>query len=346
MISTSLLLFASIASHGGGTSNGFLGLSVEQVLQHPDSASLAGFETIRLYANLEDGGSITSVYGNASGNLTISLSEGAFYQSPFGGPTSQDIDYIVLPFSPDLEWDSYVTIGCINTDGDPFDSNNLGYVGVNWTQFDPLGGSLFVDNGAWFSITSPQTREINGKVFLGQFTIPVGATFDAVINLQGRNVADEVWNYIGASAQYTSSSVNVICIGNANSTGAGASLTASGSFEVVNNDTTLELTGLPSNQAVLLVNSRETILVANPGGSQGDLCIGSLAMGRHVNDILDSGASGAASLALDLANVPTNLGRTAVLAGEIWYWQAWYRDVDGGGAPTSNFSSAISVTFD
>ena len=106
---------------------------------------------------------------------------------------------------------------------------------------------------------------------------------------------------------------------------------------VADNDTTLTLANLPSNQTVLAVNSRETILVANPGGSQGDLCIGSLAMGRHVNDILNSGASGTASLALDLANVPTNLGRTAVLAGDTWYWQAWYRDVDGGGAPTSNF---------
>ncbi|MDC0585095.1 VCBS repeat-containing protein [Planctomycetota bacterium] len=140
-------------------------------------------------------------------------------------------------------------------------------------------------------------------------------------------------------------SVNVVCVGNVNSTGAGASLMASGSFEVVNNDTTLNASDLPLNQTVLFVNSRETILVANPGGSQGDLCIGSFSLGRHMNDIRDSGATGTASLALDLANVPTNLGRTAVVAGETWYWQAWYRDVDGGGAPTSNLSSAISVTF-
>ena len=64
-----------------------------------------------------------------------------------------------------------------------------------------------------------------------------------------------------------------------------------------------------------------------------------------MNDVLDSGATGAASLTLDLANVPTNLGRTAVLAGETWYWQAWYRDVDGGGTPTSNLSSAVGVTL-
>ena len=64
-----------------------------------------------------------------------------------------------------------------------------------------------------------------------------------------------------------------------------------------------------------------------------------------MNDVLNSGGTGTASLTLDLANVPTNLGRTAVVAGETWYWQAWYRDVDGGGAPTSNLSSAVGVTF-
>ncbi len=138
---------------------------------------------------------------------------------------------------------------------------------------------------------------------------------------------------------------SIVCPGNANSTGVGAVLRACGSLAVADNDTTLEVSGLPQNKNVLFVNSRETILVANPGGSQGNLCIGSLALGRHVNDIVDSGLAGTVSLALDLANVPTNLGRTAVVAGETWYWQAWYRDIEGGGAATSNLSSAVGVTF-
>ena len=138
---------------------------------------------------------------------------------------------------------------------------------------------------------------------------------------------------------------SIVCAGNANSTGVGAVLRACGSALAADNAVNLELTDLPLNQTVLFVNSRETILVANPGGSQGDLCIGSFSLGRHVNDIRDSGATGTASLALDLANVPTNLGRTAVVAGETWYWQAWYRDIEGGGAATSNLSSAVGVTF-
>ena len=38
-------------------------------------------------------------------------------------------------------------------------------------------------------------------------------------------------------------------------------------------------------------------------------------------------------------------GRPLGLSDETWSRQAWYRDVDGGGAPTSNLSSAVSVTF-
>ena len=108
---------------------------------------------------------------------------------------------------------------------------------------------------------------------------------------------------------------------------------------------TLYLSDLPQNQSALLFNSPERFFVPNPGGSQGDLCIGSTDLGRHMNDILSSGATGTASLVLDLTSIPTANGLTSVIAGETRYWQAWYRDVDGTGAPTSNFSSAIGVTF-
>ncbi|MEC8512101.1 MAG: hypothetical protein VX015_08145 [Planctomycetota bacterium] len=136
-----------------------------------------------------------------------------------------------------------------------------------------------------------------------------------------------------------------VCEGNVNSTGVGAILRACGSDLVADNATTLEVTDLPANQNVLFVNSRETILVTNPGGSQGDLCIGSFALGRHLGAIANSGASGTAALGLNLANIPTNAGFTAVAAGETWYWQAWYRDLESSGAPTSNLSSAVGVTF-
>ncbi|MEE2938925.1 MAG: hypothetical protein VX460_00940 [Planctomycetota bacterium] len=138
---------------------------------------------------------------------------------------------------------------------------------------------------------------------------------------------------------------SIVCHGNPNSTGVGAILKASGSPVVAENDLTLNVSHLPRHQFLMFVNSRETIFVASPGGSEGDLCIGSLTLCRHVNDIVNSGPTGTVSLALDLANMPTNTGRTAVVAGETWYWQGWYRDIGYGGVPTSNLSSAIGVTF-
>ncbi len=85
--------------------------------------------------------------------------------------------------------------------------------------------------------------------------------------------------------------------------------------------------------------------VANPAGSQGVLCLGG-AIGRFVGpgQILNSGASSQFRLRHDLTNHPTPSGLIQVQAGETWNFQAWYRDVVGGGA-TSNFSDGLSLTF-
>ena len=225
-------------------------------------------------------------------------------------------------------WFSYTAIGDCSVTIDLFGSS-----------YDTAAAVYSGDCGA---LTQVDCNDDGGAVKTGTSFLSFTAT-------AGTTYLIQVGGFSGASGDgvinVTEGVGSLVCAGNANSTGVGAVLRACGSSLVADNAVNLELTDLPLNQTVLFVNSRETILVANPGGSQGDLCIGSLALGRHVNDVLDSGATGAASLTLDLANVPTNLGRTAVLAGETWYWQAWYRDVDGGGTPTSNLSSAVGVTF-
>lgn len=139
---------------------------------------------------------------------------------------------------------------------------------------------------------------------------------------------------------------SIVCIGEINSTGNGAALKMSGSTNVADNDLTLNVSGLPMNENVLFLNSQEVNLVANPGGSAGDLCIASFTMGRHNGAVMNSGMGGTVALTLNLANIPQPNGFVAALAGETWYWQAWYRDVDGMGMPTSNFSSAVCITFE
>jgi hypothetical protein len=83
----------------------------------------------------------------------------------------------------------------------------------------------------------------------------------------------------------------------------------------------------------------------NPGGSQGNLCLGG-SIGRYVGpgQIQQSGSTGTVSLAIDLAQHPTPTGLVGVLPGETWNFQCWYRDAVGGMA-TSNFSDGYEVTF-
>ena len=47
---------------------------------------------------------------------------------------------------------------------------------------------------------------------------------------------------------------------------------------------------------------------------------------------------------VDTSQVPLPMGSTAILAGQTWNWQAWYRDVVNG-QNTSNFSDAVSIPF-
>lgn len=138
-----------------------------------------------------------------------------------------------------------------------------------------------------------------------------------------------------------------VCAGDANSTGMGATLTLEGSDLVADNDLTINVKGLPMDSMGFVITSQETNVVVNPGGSSGTLCIASFVIGRFNNDILDSGTTGTVTLSPDLTMFPTATlpGFEAVMAGETRYFQHWYRDVDGMGAPTSNFSSAQGLTF-
>ena len=135
------------------------------------------------------------------------------------------------------------------------------------------------------------------------------------------------------------------CSSNPNSTGAVATLSGAGSNLVSANDVRLLAGSLPTNAFGFFLASRTTGNVANPGGSQGVLCLGG-AIGRYVGpgQIQNSGASGTIGLVLNLGAVPQPTGPVAVAVGETWHFQAWYRDAVAGAA-TSNFTNGLSVGF-
>jgi hypothetical protein len=135
------------------------------------------------------------------------------------------------------------------------------------------------------------------------------------------------------------------CTANPNSTGQAGAISVMGSPSVVNDDVTLSVSNLPLNSFGYFLNSQSQGFVANPGGSQGNLCLGG-AIGRYVGagEIQTSGSTGSFDLALALPQTPTPMGFVPVQAGETWNFQSWYRDSVGGMA-VSNFTDGIALTF-
>ena len=104
--------------------------------------------TTDLFVVVGQGGRLDAVAG--TGELTKMLStSGDFYQNGYGGPTSADVNPAFYPIEPDLEWDSRVTIGAIDSTGNPYPENVLQNIGINWDEFE-AGGDMVADNGTWF----------------------------------------------------------------------------------------------------------------------------------------------------------------------------------------------------
>ena len=131
----------------------------------------------------------------------------------------------------------------------------------------------------------------------------------------------------------------IYCDANPNSTGIPAFVCGSGSTVVADNDLTLEAFHLPLNQFGYFLTSQTQGFVPNPGGSQGNLCLGGT-IGRFVQQVQNSGASGSFTIQVDLTTMPPPV-QPIVQPGDTWNFQCWYRDVGG----QNNFTNAVSVTF-
>lgn len=127
-----------------------------------------------------------------------------------------------------------------------------------------------------------------------------------------------------------------------NSTGFPGAISATGSIVAANNDVTLTASMLPTFSFGLFITSQTQGFVMNPGGSQGDLCVAGT-IGRFAQQIQSSGAQGVISIDTDLTALPQPNGTVAVMAGDTWNFQCWYRDANP--MTTSNFTDAISVDF-
>ena len=129
-----------------------------------------------------------------------------------------------------------------------------------------------------------------------------------------------------------------------NSSGAPAVLRAIGSAVVADDDLTLEASSMPLHTSGYMLASRDEGFAAQPGGSQGNLCLGGT-IARFRSQVMSSGAEGRFSILVDLSSIPIT-PPTAVLPGETWRFQCWFRDQLVLGVTSSNFTDAVRVTFE
>ncbi|MEZ6004838.1 MAG: hypothetical protein R3F33_11710 [Planctomycetota bacterium] len=131
-----------------------------------------------------------------------------------------------------------------------------------------------------------------------------------------------------------------------NSTGPSAQIGWSGSTTLTDADFHLLASNLPSDQFGYFLNSTANGWYAYPGGSEGILCIGGgpSPIGRHIADLASSGPSGTLDVPLDLTQLPTPTVPYTVLAGEVWFFQCWFRDMHP--TSTSNFTNGLIVRFE
>ena len=133
----------------------------------------------------------------------------------------------------------------------------------------------------------------------------------------------------------TRSQRNALLAGGGLQTSLAAVGQGAGSTELGIGRTRLVVDRLPAGVTTLFLASR-TAGATPVMGSVGTLCLGG-AIGRYVGpgQIQNSGTDGTFGLDLDLNQIPQPNGAVAVQSGEIWNFQAWYRDAVGGSA-TSN----------
>ena len=200
-----------------------------------------------------------------------------------------------------------------------------------------VGGFVDIDEeagGGWRGVTGITASDLRGTHDVAVFDIDNDGDKDMII---GRCGGTEVWmnlliDGVPIGSNYCDPAV-------ANSSGLPGAISGMGSDQVADNNVTLQAYQLPTHQFGYFLTSQTSGFIQNPGGSQGNLCLGGT-MGRYSSQVQSSGSGGEFSLHLDLVDMPPPV-QTQVQPGETWYFTTWFRDVGG----TSNFTNGLQIDF-
>lgn len=152
------------------------GIEVEAV--HTEG-ELAGMTTYRYYVTTSDPEeALISVYGNAESPLLVESST-SFYQHIFGSALGSHMYPELYPSFPELEYDSWVTIGLDEVPGEGEAApTTIVSPDFNWVSQFESGGDIEIDDsvgGGWFvfdpSNTSNTISGDDNKILVMQLTM-------------------------------------------------------------------------------------------------------------------------------------------------------------------------------
>ncbi len=194
-----------------------------------------------------------------------------------------------------------------------------GYIG---SLEDPTGTatrrdlSLYLnDGGQPIRTISDFTRDGNGEMWFVE------------------HISARIWRMDPATG------IETYCSANANSSGAPASIDASGSTSIADQNVTFTVQNLPTNQFGFFIASEDRAFVGNFAGSDGNLCLGQ-PLFRWYASLSNAGVGGGLQYSTDLTTFPQAM---TVNPGETWHFQYWTRDANP--LNTSNTSNGVSITF-
>lgn len=150
--------------------------SVSLELDTVAEGGIAGMTTYRLYAALSDPADLVSAVVGEGHDATWITSSMPFYQHPLGGVTPGFIDPILFDPFPELEFDSWVTVGI-----DRSPDLTAGQEGIQivessaWVSAFEQGASVALNSGygdGWFALPTAVNGlpDGDGRVLLAQFT--------------------------------------------------------------------------------------------------------------------------------------------------------------------------------
>lgn len=153
--------------------------------------------TYRVYIHTNsEADALSAVAGHGSTPANVSTTT-AFYQHPQGDATANNINPVTLPFIPELEFDSYVTIGLTSAPVEGEKAITLVEASSSpWIDSFEEGGNILLEGvhgGVWF-VEPGYDNAIAGadkKVLIGQFTTDGDLSGELLVSLFPEGVQSE-----------------------------------------------------------------------------------------------------------------------------------------------------------